>query len=84
MSVVVQLTRDAAFDAEATFAMGLAVDRGWQAVLESRKSIVKEFGALPTREALAASVIAVAQSGERNPIRMQELALSLLLSQKAG
>jgi hypothetical protein len=80
---IISLARDGAFDAEATFAMGMALDRGWQMVLESRTAIVKEFGALPTREALAASIMEVAKRGERNPIRMQELALSMLLSPKA-
>lgn len=76
---VIPLAPEGAFDAEATFAMGLALDRGWQMILESRTDIVKEFGALPSREALAASILEVAKRGERNPIRMQELALSRLL-----
>jgi hypothetical protein len=67
------------FDAEATFLLGNAFDAAWEAVLGSGSPPVDAKHADAIREALAKHIIEMMRHGERNPRRLAENALQLVL-----
>ena len=66
------------FNSETTIA-GLAFERAWRMIQISREPILAEYGSLPDPERLARLIFDLAQQGERNPNRLRDRALAVLL-----
>jgi hypothetical protein len=87
---MVQLMRDDAFAAasggsragffnsETTIA-GLAFERAWRMIQISREPILAGYGSLPDSERLARLIFDLAKQGERNPNRLRDRTLAVLL-----
>jgi hypothetical protein len=70
------------FNSETTMAAGLACERAWRMIQASREPILAEYGSLPDPERLARLIFDLAQLGERNPDRLRDRALAVLLPSK--
>jgi len=66
------------FNSETTIA-GLAFERAWRMIQISREPILAEYGSLPDPERLARLIFDLAKQGERNPDRLRDRALAVLL-----
>jgi hypothetical protein len=66
------------FNSETTIA-GLAFERAWRMIQISREPILAEYGSLPDPERLARLIFDLAKQGERNPNRLRDRALAVLL-----
>jgi hypothetical protein len=69
-----------AFDPDATRAMSAAFDGAWQSLRDTGHIATVPFKADATRERLARSILELARTGERDPIRLQEHAIKDLAS----
>jgi len=66
------------FNSETTIE-GLAFERAWRMIQISRGPILAEYGSLPDPERLARLIFDLAKQGERNPDRLRDRALAVLL-----
>jgi hypothetical protein len=66
------------FNSETTIA-GLAFERAWRMIQISREPILAEYGSLADPERLARLIFDLAKQGERNPNRLRDRALAVLL-----
>jgi hypothetical protein len=66
------------FNSETTIA-GLAFEHAWRMIQISREPILAEYGSLPDPERLARLIFDLAKQGERNPNRLRDRALAVLL-----
>jgi hypothetical protein len=77
MSIVPFLSQTS-FDPQITDILASAFDIAWQRIQNSGSPLVTGDAAAATRETLARTIIAVAQTGERDKNRLVESALSRL------
>jgi hypothetical protein len=70
----------AALNPEKTEAMIKAFQDAWQALKDSGDVLATDFRAPSTREALAKSLVKLAQAGEADPIRLKASAMAELLT----
>ena len=66
------------FDPEVVRAMGLAFDNAWESLKACGNAYAAPSQAESTREALALSIVGIAQCGERDANRLRERALACL------
>jgi hypothetical protein len=76
---ILSLLSKTSFDPEMTDILASAFDVAWQRLQNSGSPLAAEDAAVATREALAKTIIASAQSGERDKNRLVESALSRLV-----
>jgi hypothetical protein len=72
------------FDPETIDILASAYDLAWQRVRSSGSPLAADEAAAATREALAKSIIALAETGERDKNRLVESAVSQLALDPTG
>ena len=79
MRSILPAERFAPFDAATAEAMSVAFDRAWEAILFQEQETAAFARTERTREALALRIIALAQGGERDVIRLSQEAVEYVL-----